>query len=48
MIFVVDNSPSVHTDNRNKDILIHVKVSTDLLNDTTITAETEYSISFTE
>ena len=46
LIFGVDTSSSVHTDNRNKDILILGKGPTQGLDDTTLTAEAEYSINF--
>ena len=39
-------SSSVHTDNKNKDILILGKGPTQGLDDTTLTAEAEYSINF--
>ena len=48
IIFVFDNSYSVHADYRKKDILILGKEPTDILNDTTITAEAEYFINFSE
>ena len=48
MVLGVDNSSSEHVDNINKDILILGKNPTDGLDDTTITAESEYSISLTE
>ena len=48
MIFSADMSSSVHIDNKKKDILIPGKGPTDALDDTTLTAEKEYSISFTE
>ena len=48
MVLGVDNSSSEHVDNINKDILILAKNPTDGLDDTTITAESEYSISLTE
>ena len=38
---------SVHIDNKGKDILIFCKVPTQGLNNTTLTAETQHSISFT-
>ena len=37
---------SVHTDNKGKDILILGKCPTQWLNDTMLTAETQYSINF--
>ena len=48
VIFGVDNSSSVHTNNREKDIFIFGKIPTDGLDDNTIKAEVEYSINFTE
>ena len=49
IIFVFDNSYSVHADYRKKDVLILGKEPTDILNDTTITAEVEYFfINFSE
>ena len=48
MVFGVDNSSSEHADNINKDILILGKNPIDGLDDTTITSESEYSISLTE
>ena len=48
IIFEVDNSSSVHTDKRKKDILILGKGPTDVLDDTIFTAETECSIRFSE
>ena len=42
--FGVDNSSSVHIDIKKKDILILGEVSTQRLDDTTITAEATYSI----
>ena len=44
----VDNSSSLNADNRKKDISILGKSPTDELNDTTLTPETEHSISFSE
>ena len=41
-------SSPVHVDNKKKDILILGKGPTDGLDDTTITAEKEYPINFTE
>ena len=38
----------VHIDHKKKDILILNKSPTDCLDDTMLTAETEYSINFTE
>ena len=48
IIFGVGNSPSVHADNGKKDISILGKGPTDGLHDTTLTAETEYLINFSE
>ena len=47
IIFGVDNSPSVHTDNREKDILVLGKRSTSRLHGATITAEAKYSVIIT-
>ena len=47
IILGADMSLSVHIDNNRKDILILGKGSTQGLNNTTITAETLYSINFT-
>ena len=44
IIFGVDMSSSVHTDNKKTDVLILGKGPTQGLNDTTSTAETQYSI----
>ena len=46
IIFGVDISSSVHIDNKIKYILILGKVPTQGLNDTTLTAETQYQINF--
>ena len=46
IIFGVDVSSSVHIDNKEKDILILGKGSRQGLNDTTLTAEAQYSINF--
>ena len=46
MIFVVDMTSSVHANNRDKDILILGKGQTQGLDNTTLTAKTEYSINF--
>ena len=48
IIFGVDDSSVVHTDNRIKDILNLGKGQTDGLDDTAITAEITFSINFTE
>ena len=47
-ILGADISSLVDIDNKKKDILIYGKGSTDGLEDTTLTAEKEYSINFTE
>ena len=47
IIFGVDNSLSVHTDNRKKDILVLGKRPTDGLDDTRVTAEVKYSVNIT-
>ena len=44
VIFSVDNSLSVHADNIKKDILVFVEGLTNRLDDTTVTAETKYSV----
>ena len=46
IIFGVDMSSSVHIDNINKNILILGKGPTQGLDNTTLTAEIEYSINF--
>ena len=48
VIFRADMSSSVHIDNKNKDILVLGEGLTQGLNNTTLTAETKYSIYFTE
>ena len=48
IIFGADMSLSVHVDNKKKDILILGKGLTKGLDDTTITAEIKYHISFTQ
>ena len=48
IMFGADMSSSAHIDNKKKDILILGKGPTDGLDDTTLTAEKEYSINFTE
>ena len=48
IIFVADMNSSVHIDNKKKDILILGKGPKYGLDDTTLTAEKEYSINFTE
>ena len=48
IIFGVDNSYFMHADNKKKDMLVFGKVPTNGLDDTTITAEAEYAISFSE
>ena len=47
IIFWVDMSSSVHIDNKGEDILILGKIPTERSDDTTLTAETLYSINFT-
>ena len=42
----VDMSSSVHANNENKDILIHGKGETKRLDNTSLTAEAEYSTNF--
>ena len=44
VIFGVDNSSSVHGNNRKKYILVLGEGTTDRLDDTTITAEAKWSI----
>ena len=46
IIFGVDMSSSMYIDNTEKDILILGKGSTQALDDTTLTAEAQYSMSF--
>ena len=48
LIFGADMSSAVHIDNKKRYILILVKCPTNSLDDTTLTAEKEYSINFTE
>ena len=48
IIFGVDMSSSVHLDNKKKDILVLGRRPTQGLDETALTAEKEYSISFTE
>ena len=48
MISGVDMTSSVHVDNMKKDILILGEGPTQGLDDTTLTSEKRYSISFTE
>lgn len=47
IIFGVDNSSSMHTDNREKDILVLGKNSASRLDNATITAEAKYSVIIT-
>ena len=47
IIFVVDNSSSVHIDNNDKAILVLGKGPTQELDDTTITTKAKYFVSFT-
>ena len=46
IIFGVDMCSSVHANNKNKDVLILGKVQTQGLDNTTLTAEAEYSMNF--
>ena len=46
VFFGVDNSSSVHIDNKKKEILVLGKGPTQGLNDIKITGEAEYSINF--
>ena len=48
IIFRVDNSSSVHVDNKKKNTLVFSEGSTQGLDDATLTTEDEYSISSTE
>ena len=48
IIFGADISSSVHIDNKNKDILIIGEGTIQGLDDTTLTAEAEYPINFTQ
>ena len=48
IIFGVNMSSSAHADNKKKDILILGKGPMRILDDTTLTAEKEYAINFTE
>ena len=48
IIFEAVMSSSVHIDNKNKDILILVERPTQGLDDTTLVAETKYTINFTQ
>ena len=48
IIFRADMSPSVHIDNKNKDILILSKEPIQEVDDTTLTAKAYYPISFTQ
>ena len=48
IIFGVDNSSSVHTDSRNKNILVLGEGPTKDLDNAAITAEAKYRINFTE
>ena len=48
IIFGVDMSSSVHVDSTKTDVLILGEDSTQGLEDTTLTAETKYSINFTD
>ena len=46
IIFRVDMSSSVHVDNKKKKVLIFGKGATQVLDDTTLTAEAQYLITF--
>ena len=46
VIFGVDNSSSVYTNKKKKDTLVLGKCTTQVLHDTTITVEAEFSIKF--
>ena len=48
IIFGADMSPSVHVDNKGKDLLILGEEPTQRLDDTTLTAEGKYPIIFTQ
>ena len=48
IIFGADMSSSVHTDNKNKDIVILGEGPPQGLVDTTLTAEAKYPINFTQ
>ena len=48
IIFGADTSSSVHVDNKNQDILILGEGPTQGLDDSTLTAEAKYPISFTQ
>ena len=48
IIIGADMTSAVHIDNTKKDILIHGKSSTQVIDDTILTTEKEYSINFTE
>ena len=48
IIFGADISSSVHVDNKGKDILIPGERPTQILGDTTLTAEAKYPINFTQ
>ena len=48
IIFRADLSLSLYIDNKNKDILILGEGPTQVLDDTTLTAEVKYLINFTE
>ena len=48
ILFGVDMSSSVHVDNKGKDILILGEGPTQVLDDTTLTAEAKYPINFTQ
>ena len=44
LIFGVVMSLSMYIDNKGKDILVFGKITTQRLNDTTLTVETQYSL----
>ena len=46
--FGIDNSLSLHTDNRKKDVSVLAKGPTNRLDDTTITAEAKYYVNMTK
>ena len=48
MIFEVENSSSMHSDNRQKKVLILGKGLTDGLDGTVLTVKTEYNINFSK
>ena len=48
LVFGVDNSLSVHTDNRKKDVLVLVEGPANGLDNTPVTAESKYSVNITK